>query len=260
MTLYFSRLRLSEKPSAKALDRLLVPDEAGRRMDAGHRLLWTVFAEDPEQKRDFMWREERPREFWALSARAPVKNDLFDEVRTTEFAPQLAPGDRLLFKLRANATRTITIGELSTGGKPRRKHLDLVMDKLHPIPGAPPDQKLPLGEKSERAAQRMTIAQEVGRDWIKRKGEAAGFRLIESSDEPDLRFVVADYATVALPREASQAPSARRGRKGQPQFGVMDMQGALEVTDPAAFVPALAAGFGRAKSFGCGLMLIRRAA
>ena len=33
----------------------------------------------------------------------------------------------------------------------------------------------------------------------------------------------------------------------------------IEVTDPPAFLARLAAGFGRAKAFGCGLMLIRRA-
>jgi len=37
------------------------------------------------------------------------------------------------------------------------------------------------------------------------------------------------------------------------------MTGALEIADPAAFLARLAQGFGRAKAFGCGLMLIRRA-
>jgi len=33
----------------------------------------------------------------------------------------------------------------------------------------------------------------------------------------------------------------------------------LTVEDPPLFLVALAAGFGRARAFGCGLMLIRRA-
>ncbi len=41
--------------------------------------------------------------------------------------------------------------------------------------------------------------------------------------------------------------------------GVLDLEGEIEVTDPAAFATALAQGFGRAKAWGCGMMLIRRA-
>ena len=41
-------------------------------------------------------------------------------------------------------------------------------------------------------------------------------------------------------------------------FGVMDFSGMLEVKDPARFLTQLAQGFGRARAFGCGLMLIRR--
>jgi CRISPR system Cascade subunit CasE len=48
-------------------------------------------------------------------------------------------------------------------------------------------------------------------------------------------------------------------RRRQPQFGVLDLAGTIEVTDSDAFLAALAQGFGRAKAFGCGLMLIRRA-
>jgi CRISPR system Cascade subunit CasE len=40
---------------------------------------------------------------------------------------------------------------------------------------------------------------------------------------------------------------------------VLDFEGVLEVTDPVRFLAALANGFGRARAFGCGLMLIRRA-
>jgi CRISPR system Cascade subunit CasE len=41
-------------------------------------------------------------------------------------------------------------------------------------------------------------------------------------------------------------------------FGVLDISGVLEVHDPDRFLLRLAQGFGRARAFGCGLMLIRR--
>ena len=49
-----------------------------------------------------------------------------------------------------------------------------------------------------------------------------------------------------------------QGRR-RPRFGVLDLEGVIAVTDPALFLPKLVQGFGRAKAFGCGLMLIRRA-
>jgi CRISPR system Cascade subunit CasE len=39
---------------------------------------------------------------------------------------------------------------------------------------------------------------------------------------------------------------------------VLDLSGALTVTDPTLFLEKLSGGFGRAKAFGLGLMLIRR--
>ena len=42
------------------------------------------------------------------------------------------------------------------------------------------------------------------------------------------------------------------------QFTTVDFSGQLAVTDPLAFVAALGSGIGRAKAFGCGLLLIRR--
>ena len=54
-------------------------------------------------------------------------------------------------------------------------------------------------------------------------------------------------------------PAYRGPLRGQPQFGVLDMTGVLALEDPTAFLARLSAGFGRAKAFGCGLMMIRRA-
>ena len=42
------------------------------------------------------------------------------------------------------------------------------------------------------------------------------------------------------------------------EIGVLEFEGVLTVTSPAEFVAAVLQGFGRAKAFGCGLMLIAR--
>ncbi|MFD3189014.1 type I-E CRISPR-associated protein Cas6/Cse3/CasE [Sedimentitalea sp. HM32M-2] len=222
MSLYLSRLEIASNPSTRALSRLISPDEAGARRGAHHRLIWTAFADHPGRQRDFLWREEGRGIFLTLSARPPKALDLFRHPDVKPFDPQLAPGDQLAFCLRANATR-------SRKGAGR---VDVVMDALHALP------------KDERAEARGEAAQREGAAWLARQGQDAGFRLQECTVE--------SYATETL-------PEYRGPRKGAPRFGILDIRGQLEITDADRFLTRLVQGFGRAKAFGCGLMLIRRA-
>ena len=41
-------------------------------------------------------------------------------------------------------------------------------------------------------------------------------------------------------------------------FSTLDFEGALTVNDPDLFLASVRRGFGKAKAWGCGLMLIRR--
>lgn len=230
MTLYLSRLQISRAPAVAALDALLDPKEGGRQKDAHHRLIWSVFAGDPEAKRDFLWRAEGAGRFLVLSARAPAQSPFFEPPESKEFAPDLAPGDELGFALRANATRTERTGGLSKNGREKKRHIDLVMDALYPL-------------KQGRAEARMDAAQAAGSRWLAGQGARHGFAPLE--------VTVTDY-------RVQQLPGAAGKRAGQPQFGVLDIGGRLRVEDPAAFLARLAQGFGRAKAFGCGLMLLRR--
>ncbi|MDP5306421.1 type I-E CRISPR-associated protein Cas6/Cse3/CasE [Paracoccus spongiarum] len=251
MTLWLSRLRLAHGPDLDALRPLLDPAsrhaggmdtrERGCRSDAHHRLIWTLFADTPDRTRDFLWRDEGGGRFTLLSHRPPAPSRLFESPETRELAPALEPGDRLAFTLRANATRTVKSTELAPNGKRKRKHIDLVMDRLRPLPG---QRDLPPGVESERPKQRLSMAQDAATEWLGRQGVEAGF-------VPD-DVTVGDYSTAALPGHVGR-------RKGQPQYGILDMSGSLTVTDPAVFVEKLGQGFGRARGFGCGLMLIRRA-
>lgn len=235
MTLWLSRVRLARGPDLDALRPLLDPSslhpggmdrlEQGRRSDAHHRLIWTLFADAADRRRDFLWRDEGAGRFTLLSRRPPAHSRLFEPPETRELAPALEPGDRLAFTLRANATR-----DRSRQGRDRR--VDIVM---HALQGVPPE---------ERAERRMNLAQEAAAEWLAAQGERAGFAPKD--------VIVGDYSTAALPGYLGR-------RKGQPQYGILDLSGALTVTDPPAFVAKLAQGFGRARGFGCGLMLIRRA-
>lgn len=227
MTLYLSKICVSDSPSVQALSTLLSPSKPGERTSAHHKLLWAAFSDGSDRIRDFLWREVGPGVFVTLSGRAPLPMDLFAPHDSKIFAPALSTGNKLRFVLRANATRTRYAKE----GRGSTR-VDVVMDALHGLPHA------------DRAAARMPLAQQEGAAWLARQGEAAGFRVLET--------VVEDYSTQVL--------DGHRGkRKGQPQFGILEMSGVLEITAPEAFLAQLPRGFGRAKGFGCGLMLVRRA-
>jgi CRISPR system Cascade subunit CasE len=217
--MYLSRLTLSRKPDIAALGQLLEPEHQGRRMDAHHRLIWSVFAGDHDASRDFLWRDMGRGQFLVLSPREPGESALFEEIDTKPFEPDLRYGDRLEILLRANAARTVTDED------GRKRHRDVVMEALHPVP------------KGQRAAVRMEVAQDAGRQWLAGQGARAGFE-VEA-------VTVSSYRVV-------------EPRRNGPRFGIIDLQGAIKITEPEAFLRRISQGFGRAKAFGCGLMLIRR--
>lgn len=224
MSLYFSRLTLNPAPSSRALIQLLNPENESAAADAHHRLIWTAFSDAKDRDRDFLWRYDGENRFYTLSARPPRPSDLFGEPAIKTFEPNLAIGDRLNFVLRANATKV----SKQAGGK----RVDVVMDLLHGEP------------KDKRAAKRMKLAQLAGEAWLARQGAAKGFT--------PLKTMVEGYTVLELGRETTK-------RANRPRLGVLDLSGTLSVTDPALFLLALAQGFGRAKAWGCGLMMIRRA-
>jgi CRISPR system Cascade subunit CasE len=100
--------------------------------------------------------------------------------------------------------------------------------------------------KEERWVARPRLIQAAGSAWLRARAESSGFALREVQ--------TAGYDQVEIPRDAT----ARNAKQLPIRFSVLDLEGELEVADPAIFLAAIAAGFGRARAFGCGLMLIRR--
>lgn len=229
---YLSRIRLRPDASVAALAGLLMGGDADEHVGRTHRLLWSLFADSPDRRRDFLWRDDggagwHRRTFLTLSARPPEDRIRLFEVETKLFEPALTEGQRLRFRLRASPSVSVP-----APGAKRGARKDPVALALKDLPEA------------ERPRRRYEVMQQEGRRWLAKQGERAGFRLPEGML---LRVDGEDHR--ALPRDGM--PPIR--------FPVLDIEGVLEVTDPAAFLPALARGFGRAKAFGCGLMLLRRA-
>lgn len=226
---YLSRARLRRDAPLKALAPLLLSPggDGSPTVHPGHHLVWSLFADGSGRRRDFLWREMQTGLFFILSARPPRDpHDLFDLAEPKPFSPALAAGDRLAFSLRANP--------LVRRRKPPRgrsvKH-DVVMDALHAHPAG------------ERARHRRGVVREHGLAWLERQARKAGFAIGSHDVQVD------GYEQRRVAR-----------RDGPPMsYSTLDFTGILTVSDPTAFLPALSNGFGGAKAYGCGLMLIRRA-
>jgi CRISPR system Cascade subunit CasE len=222
--LFLSRASLRRDAPVTALAELLVPSNPKDRVGASHKLVWALFADNADRERDFLWREEKPGHFMTLSRRPPDDPHRLFDLDYKPFAPALAAGDRLGFTLRANPV----VARPATRGERGKRH-DVVMDVLRTVP------------KGDRASVRPQAVLTAGRAWLARQGEAHGFTPLHDAD-------VDGYDSLRIPRSGSK-PAV---------FGVLDISGVLEVRDPDRFLARLAQGFGRARAFGCGLMLIRR--
>ena len=247
--LWLSRARLRRAAPVATLAPILLPDRDDDRVSNGHRLMWSLFARDGDQRpRDFLWREDVNGWFYTLSKWPPPDDHaLFEVDPPKRFAPALGPGDRLRFSLRANPTVSRPLNGFRSQRrdptlKPSRKtaHHDIVMDAIHGLPG------------DARAESRRMAIQTAGRVWLEGQGARCGFALPPAPDPSDGNIPpdvlrVDGYRVLRPPRKA-----------GEMRIAVLDFDGVLTVTDPQRLLTALAAGFGRAKAYGCGLMLIAR--
>ena len=129
------------------------------------------------------------------------------------------------FSLRVNATCSIRDGR---GG---RKKTDIVMREM-----SRHAESLSVHEK------RLAAARAVAPEWLASRGQRSGFAIASPSQD-----VVVNRYHVMRARRPTGQPAV---------FGVLDLEGVLQVTDPVRLASAVAAGFGRAKAFGCGLMLL----
>ncbi len=225
--LWLSRIRLRDDARMQAIADLILPREPRREvLSTRHKLVWSFFADSPDRDRDFLWREDKRGVFYTLSTRKPRASDMF-EAESTAFSPVLATGDRLIFALRANPV--VSRKAPDAAGAKRGKRHDMVMDRLRNVP------------PGERGPARQHIIREAGRDWLVAQGARHGFTVESVKSD--------SYHQHILPRKNGQRPG---------KISTLDLEGIIRITDPQRFLTQLPTGFGPAKAFGCGLMLIRR--
>ncbi len=253
--MFFSMIRLRQNASPRDIAALGGGDEYRL-----HKLIWDIFSDGPERKRDFLYRYETINglpTFYTVSGREPNCVSSLWDINVKEYAPRLSQGERLSFKLRANpvqpAKQERTASEIEEwlrsrevrGFKqkePTKKRIshDVVMEEKNRIGF----KYLPKDQRPHTA----TLIQKAGMAWLKAKEKECGFFAKDDEEHPLVR---ADgYQQLRLFKRRGQKPI---------RFSTLDFNGVLTVTDPELFITkALFNGIGPAKAFGCGLMMVRR--
>lgn len=201
-----------------------------------HQMIWNLLPRDPEKKRDFLYRREESGNwpfYYLLSAREPEVEVDFLKVATQPYSPKLREGDQLHFSLRANAV----ISRKPDDGSNRRIRRDIVEAKVDEYRAIEPD--------SRKWPPKAHIHHEAGETWLTRQGGNLGFKLGALS--------VQNHQHHEFNKPSDKKDSNRR------KFTSLDFVGTLTVKDAEQFVEkALVGGMGRAKAYGCGLLLVKR--
>lgn len=222
--MYLSKVTL--RPSAQSAKKLLDIKSTGPY--ASHQLMWQLFLN--QQKREFLFREDMGTnglaEFFVLSPTEPQGDRNIFNVQSKPFIPVLQQGKRLAFKLRVNPT----ICSKDSSGKGKRH--DVLMHAKYQLKN----------EKSIDREKLNNLMNQAAVTWISNSERLENWG-IQLDSIPDIE------------RYDQQSSSKASGQKLQ--FSSVDFLGLLTVTEPQKFIEKLYSGFGRAKSMGCGLMLIR---
>lgn len=249
--LFLSRARLRSRrgEALASVAPLLLPTSGAERNAAAHRIVWLLFQSTPDVAQEtnwrqteqgYLWRDDGDGRYLILSREQPHDpHDIFD-LETQEFAPKLSEGDRLKFALRANPVVSSKSEFTDEQKRNRGKRVDVVMNALKAV------HQTNWSSKTGRAFERDRLVTETTQAWLVHQGGKHGFKLSSEGG-----FIAEGYSQVQVARGS-------RNRRRAAGFSVVNLTGEIAVTDPAAFLSRLPLGFGSAKAFGCGLMLIRR--
>lgn len=199
-----------------------------------HRKIWNFFPDDKKASRDFLYRKidagALP-QYYILSKRAPVNEQEIWKIETKVFDPVIKNGDYLRFSLRVNPVVTKKTGDVESK---KRKRDDVYMEALARYEGVP---------KTDRPTNNEILV-EAGLKWITERVSDYGFS-VQNND-----VIVEGY---------HRFEGMKDKKNHRIQLGVIDYSGILKVTDSEVFMEkALKRGIGKAKAFGCGLLLIKR--
>jgi len=225
--MYLSKVSFQASQQAKQL----LLGFGGKGVYSDHQILWQLFTE--EEQRSFLFRQEGDeggKTFFVLSTVEPkVDNSIF-QVQSKSFMPNLKRGQRLSFKLNANPTVCVTDEQ----GKSKRHDVMMHAKRTAKERGVTGNEDI------------RVIMEQAAQEWLAnaKRLETWGFTL-------DFLPEIQSY------RQHVSHKGQKQNKQDKIQFSSVDYQGVLTVQDPERFITQLEKGFGRAKSLGCGLMLIK---
>ena len=212
-----------------------------------HQLLWQFFRDRPEKQRDFLFRQDSDSQgrpvFNVVSKTPPRHDDALWNIETKPYQPHLYVGDCLAFSLRANP-----VEQLKEARTPEELNRQMVDRKARGLTEKSTKKRVQhdvvmhlkksLSEAELSEHSQAALEQRAGEAWLNKRAEKQGFRVLSVT---------------------AQGYQQQHFKKRQIKMSTLDFDGVLQVIDPEIFISqTLYQGIGRAKAFGCGLMLVKR--
>ena len=191
-----------------------------------HTLIWQLFSKDPDKTRPFIYRNVSrvgaTAEFLVLSSEAITEHPIFLSQSKT-FQPHLKKGQLLQFELRANPV------VVKADQKDKKKNHDVIYNAIKSA------------KDKKEGFSKSKIIQEKGLEWLSGRAPNKGFSI-----ETDSTMVMS-YNPI------------KTGKKNRTsiRLSMVDYKGILTVEDPDLFIDSIGKGIGKARAFGCGLILIK---
>lgn len=225
--MYMSRIRLqSEAAKNKEFWQSLGNDYQI------HRSIWSLFADNKERERDFLYRREDVRglpTFYCVSARKPEDHNNLWEIESKSYEPIVTSDQRLSFVLCANPINTKRDAE----GKQHRN--DVIMEAKTRLKSE--------GTPRDKWPHDAELVQSEGFKWLNKRAENLGFVINEGEIRAD-----------GYRQQRFYKPKG----KNYVNISTVDFTGILTIIEPERFKNTLFQGIGHSKGFGCGLLMVKR--
>ncbi len=225
MMMYMSKIRLNQGPEIfKYLE-----EHGNANCYSDHQMLWRLFPDDPDAQRDFLFRKEVKNGhpvYYVVSKRIPVSNDFLFHVETKEYNPRIKKGQSFSFCLRVNPV----VAKKNEGSKNSKRH-DIWMNAWR-------EGKT----KGLSGADLYDFINTRAKQWLIGREKEIGASI--NSDG----IIIEGYT-----RHKFYGNKMKRII----HLGILDYHGIVRVNDEEIMCNALFNGIGKAKAFGCGLLLIK---
>lgn len=193
---------------------------------ATHQLLWKLFPDVVDSGGcPFIYRDETNQSwpnFYLVSKIKPIDLHHYWNISIKDYKPNINLGGEFEFLLRVNPR---VAKKVMRDGKVKSVHYDVIQDF------------------AKNSGKKITheLIQKVGESWLFKRMGKFGF---------DVKKVWVDNFQKRILYKSKQSNPIR--------FSTIDYRGHLQVSDVEKFKIALIQGIGPAKSFGCGLLLIKK--